>query len=120
MPVAPADPLIGGLREYVLSVELVTGGGEIARFGSKAVKDVAGYEVIGLLIGGGGRYGMITEVTLRLLPARAREAAARGRAAADSAGLAAHDAPAAKGSEALERLAARVQKVFDPAEILRW
>jgi len=59
----------GGLREYVLSIELVTPKGDIVTFGSRAVKDVAGYEVISFLLGVGGLCGMISKVTLRLVPA---------------------------------------------------
>jgi len=69
---APASPLAGaygGLRESVLSLRLVTGGGETIHSGSRAVKDVAGYEIIGFVLGCGGRCGMIAEATLRLLPA---------------------------------------------------
>jgi FAD/FMN-containing dehydrogenase len=57
----------GGLREYILGLELVTPKGEIVRFGSRAVKDVGGYELIGFLLGQGGLCGMITKITLRLL-----------------------------------------------------
>ncbi len=70
----------GGLREYVLSVELVTPKGDIVTFGSRAVKDVAGYEVISFLLGMGGLCGMISRVTLRLLPAPPCRAVFAGRA----------------------------------------
>ncbi len=109
-PVLPVSEAYGGLREYILSLELVTGGGEKVHFGSRAVKDVAGYEVIGCLLGGGGRYGMITEATLRLLPKQA------GRE--NAPGIAIKTEEPDEGP--LERITARVQKVFDPAGILRW
>jgi len=67
-PVPALAGVYGDLRESVLSVRLVTGSGEVVHSGSRAVKDVAGYEIIGLLLGAGGRYGMVTEATLRLLP----------------------------------------------------
>jgi hypothetical protein len=60
----------GGLREYVLALEIVTPGGEFVRTGSRAIKDVTGYDVAGFLMGSGGRCGMIVKATLRLLPAR--------------------------------------------------
>lgn len=66
-PVPVLAGAYGGLRESILSVRLVTGAGETVHAGSRAVKDVAGYEIIALLLGAGGRYGMITEATLRLL-----------------------------------------------------
>lgn len=62
------DGHFGNLREYVLSLEIVTPAGEIIRTGSRAVKDVAGYNVAGFLMGGGGLCGMIATATLRLLP----------------------------------------------------
>jgi len=59
----------GRLREYILSLELVTPGGEIIRTGSRSVKDVTGYDLAGFLMGGGGRCGMIAKATIRLLSA---------------------------------------------------
>ena len=64
----PTEGAFGRLREYILSLELVTPTGEIVRFGSRAIKDVGGYELIGFLLGQGGRCGFISSVTLRLLP----------------------------------------------------
>ena len=107
-PVLPVTDKYGGLREYILSVELVTGAGEKVHFGSRSIKDVAGYEVIAMLLGGGGRYGMITGVTLRLVPGRTGTAAGSvipGKT---------------EKNESLERMTAKIQKVFDPAGILRW
>jgi hypothetical protein len=103
---------MGGLREYVLSVELVTGAGEKVRFGSRSVKDVAGYEVIGLLLGGGGRYGMITEATLRLIPGKA------GKPGQETL-VERLQIPETGNTEAVEKLAASIRGVFDPAGILR-
>lgn len=107
-PVLPVSESYGGLREYILSVELVTGAGEKVRFGSRAIKDVTGYEVIGCLLGGGGRYGMITEVTLRLIPGQGD----RGTGSGSLAKI--------EENEQLEAITAKIQKVFDPAGILRW
>lgn len=50
----PTEGGFGTLREYILSLELVTPSGEIVRFGSRAIKDVGGYELIGFLLGRGG------------------------------------------------------------------
>ena len=107
-PVMPVTDKYGGLREYILSVELVTGAGVKVHFGSRAIKDVAGYEVIAMLLGSGGRYGMITEVTLRLVP---------GRTGTASGSV---EPVRTEENESLERMTAKIQKVFDPAGILRW
>ena len=64
----PTEGRFGSLREYILSLELVTPTGETVRFGSRAIKDVGGYELIGFLLGQGARCGYISSVTLRLLP----------------------------------------------------
>jgi FAD/FMN-containing dehydrogenase len=61
------DGRFGTLREYVLSLEIATPGGEIIRTGSRSVKDVTGYNIAGLVMGCGGRCGMIATATLRLL-----------------------------------------------------
>ena len=107
-PVLPVSEEYGGLREYILSVELVTGAGEKVHFGSRSIKDVAGYEVIGCLLGGGGRYGMITGVTLRLIPGQAGRETGPGNPVKT------------EENEPLERITAKIQKVFDSAGILRW
>jgi hypothetical protein len=65
------DGRFGGLREHILSIELVTPGGKIIHTGSRSVKDVGGYEIAGFLLGAGGSCGMISSVTLRLLPSPA-------------------------------------------------
>jgi hypothetical protein len=64
----PTEGGFGALREYMLSLELVTPAGETVRFGSRAIKDVGGYELISFLLGQGGRCGFVSSVTLRLLP----------------------------------------------------
>ncbi len=47
------DGRFGNLREYVLSLEIVTPKGEIIRTGSRSVKDVTGYNIAGFLMGCG-------------------------------------------------------------------
>lgn len=64
----PTEGGFGRLREYILSLELVTPLGEIVRLGSRAIKDVGGYELISFLLGQGGRCGFVSSVTFRLLP----------------------------------------------------
>lgn len=58
----------GTPRDQVLGVEIVTGEGRILEFGGKVVKNVAGYDVTRLIVGSGGRLGLITRVNLRLKP----------------------------------------------------
>ena len=58
----------GITRDYVLGIEAVLVGGEVMRVGSKLAKDVAGYDLVRLLVGSEGTLAVITEVTLKLLP----------------------------------------------------
>ena len=58
----------GVTRDYVMGLEVVVASGEIARFGNKCVKDVAGYSLKDLFIGSEGTLGIITEVLLKLVP----------------------------------------------------
>jgi glycolate oxidase len=51
----------------VLGVELVTIEGEIMRLGGKQL-DAGGYDLLGVTIGSEGLLGVVTEVTLRILP----------------------------------------------------
>ena len=58
----------GTTRRYVLGLEAVLPGGEIVRTGSKAVKNVVGYDLTRLLVGSEGTLAIITKVILRLVP----------------------------------------------------
>lgn len=58
----------GVTRDYVLSLELVTPSGEIVALGAKVRKDTSGLNLKQLVIGSEGTLGVITEVTLRLVP----------------------------------------------------
>ncbi|MGE3276250.1 MAG: FAD-binding oxidoreductase [Vicinamibacterales bacterium] len=58
----------GTTKRYVLGLEAVLPGGDVVRTGSKAVKNVVGYDLTQLLVGSEGTLAIITEVILRLVP----------------------------------------------------
>jgi glycolate oxidase FAD binding subunit len=58
----------GGPRDLMLGLRAVTGDGRAFRAGGRVVKNVAGFDLLKLLIGSRGALAFITEVTTRLLP----------------------------------------------------
>jgi glycolate oxidase len=58
----------GVTREYVLGVELALMGGEVLRAGRRTVKGVTGLDVVALVVGSEGTLGLVSEITLKLLP----------------------------------------------------
>ncbi|MDD2697916.1 MAG: FAD-linked oxidase C-terminal domain-containing protein [Arcobacteraceae bacterium] len=58
----------GITKDYVMALEAVLPNGEIIRAGKKTIKDVAGYNIAGILIASEGTLAVITEITLKLIP----------------------------------------------------
>lgn len=58
----------GTTKEYVIGLEMVTPTGEIIRTGGKTVKNVTGFDLTRLIVGSEGLLGVVTEITLRLIP----------------------------------------------------
>lgn len=70
----PARASVGSVRDYVLGLDLVNGRGEHLVFGGQVMKNVAGYDVSRLVVGALGTLGLVTEVSLKVLPLAPAEA----------------------------------------------
>ena len=64
----PSRPWYGSIRDHVLGVRLINGKAEHLRFGGQVMKNVAGYDVSRLQAGAMGTFGILTEVSIRVLP----------------------------------------------------
>src|SRR5213080_1295878 len=58
----------GVTRNYVISLEVVLANGDVLRIGGRVHKNKTGFDLIGLFVGSEGMLGVVTEITLRLLP----------------------------------------------------
>ena len=58
----------GRVRDYVLGIAMVTADGRETRAGGRVVKNVAGYDLMKLMVGSLGTLAVITEATLKVRP----------------------------------------------------
>ena len=70
----PARAAAGGVRDYVLGLQFINGKGEWLTFGGQVMKNVAGYDVSRVMAGSLGTPGVITDLSLKVLPFAAAEA----------------------------------------------
>ena len=63
----------GVTRDYVLGMTVVLADGEIVQLGRRTAKGATGYDLTALMVGSEGTLGIITELTLKLLPLGGRE-----------------------------------------------
>ncbi|MFA6134090.1 MAG: FAD-linked oxidase C-terminal domain-containing protein [Phycisphaerae bacterium] len=58
----------GVTARYVTGLEVVTPTGSVVQLGGKLLKDVTGYNLVQLMVGSEGTLGVITKITLKLMP----------------------------------------------------
>ena len=73
----PRRQAAGAVRDFVLGAALMAASGELLYFGGQVMKNVAGYDVSRLLCGSLGILGLITELSLKVLPVPAHELSLR-------------------------------------------
>jgi glycolate oxidase FAD binding subunit len=70
----PSRTTAGGVRDYVLGLRFIDGRGEWLTFGGQVMKNVAGYDVSRVMAGSLGTLGVITDISLKILPVAPAEA----------------------------------------------
>jgi len=69
----PRRPWAGAARDFMLGCRVLTGKGDILRFGGEVMENVAGYDVSRLMTGAQGTLGVLLEISCKVLPRPAAE-----------------------------------------------
>lgn len=64
----PGRPWWSSVRDQVLGIGLINGKGEKLRFGGQVMKNVAGYDIARTQAGAMGSLGVLTDISLKVLP----------------------------------------------------
>jgi FAD/FMN-containing dehydrogenase len=97
-------------KDYVLALEVVDPQGEILRVGARTFKSVTGYDLPRLFVGSWGTLGVITEISLRLVPLGKRK---------DYENLNLKVPRRSRGEDDYKNvLSSRIKKSLDPSGIL--
>jgi len=64
----PLKSAFGGMRDFCIGIQFVTGEGAVAKAGGNVVKNVAGYDLMKLMIGSYGSLAVITGANFKVFP----------------------------------------------------
>lgn len=67
----------GGVRDFVLGVQILDGRGQFLNFGGQVMKNVAGYDVARMMAGALGTLGIVLQASFKVLPCPAAQASLR-------------------------------------------
>lgn len=81
----PRRPWSGSVRDFVLGTRVINYEGKHLRLGGEVMKNVAGYDLSRLMVGAQGTLGVITEVSLKVLPKPTARASLRLEMSVDNA-----------------------------------
>jgi len=81
----PSRPSVGAVKDYILGAHLINAKAEHLVFGGQVMKNVAGYDVSRVLASSMGTLGVITQVTLKVLPFALGELSIRAKMSAQQA-----------------------------------
>ncbi len=104
-PIGPLKWQFGNPRDLVVGMKVVQANGRVTRSGGRVVKNVSGYDMARLHIGGLGTLGVIAEVSFKLTPLPQRQATLLAGFAGSKQALAAGAAIAGRGVTPLAMLA---------------
>ncbi len=64
----PLRHFYGGVRDFCIGIEFATADGKVVKGGGRVVKNVAGYDLMKLIIGSFGTLGVITSANFKVFP----------------------------------------------------